>query len=163
MRQEEKMTYVRIDFQLFPGEIVWENPVIHETIPAQYEEVSLWLDENSIWFDEDEDIIEEGSLESDSGIFIRESQEHGFLWFPLPANVRSVSSASVPYALYEQSGHWMAHALPMMSCLVSCYPGVRKIQREAVDSVFRHSICMSGPHDTQEEAVNSLENELKFL
>jgi hypothetical protein len=147
------MNFVRIHFEMSPGISYWGDVEYVSENPSDRDYVRGWLEEG---------VIEEGSLESPQGIFIRESVEHGFLWFRKPEGVDSIGACdNVPYVVYEQIGWWRAYALHLMTLLVSGTPGVRSLRQEKINMIFRHGTRMSQTRGSRQEAIGDLEKNLR--
>ena len=145
--------FVRIRFGLFPGEIHWSSVEYPDSSPSDPDSINFWLDEED---------IQEGAVESPSGIFIRESAEHGYLWFPKPEGVCSIGiHERVVYASYEKANGWQAYALPFMQFLVDGSPGARILSKKKIDWVFQNQFLMSGAHRSELEAIEDLKNSIR--
>lgn len=148
------MAFVRIRFELFPGSVHWSPAVGYpDNFPSEPDEIKYWMDEED---------IQEGVLASPRGIFIRESTEHGHLWFPKPEGVHSIGvHERVVYATYGFSHGWQAYALPFMHLLVDGSPGARILPQRKIDWVFQNQFLMTDTHDSELEAIEDLKNSIR--
>ena len=147
--------FVRAHMELFPGTVMWAEFEMYEELPHVGEGDLRYLYAESIL---------PGAADGNQGAFVRESMEHGFLWFWKPGGVHSFGTEkNIPYAVYEQDGNWGAYALPLMVSLVPPSHGVHVLRKQQIDLVFEQAVRMSGTRKSLQAAVEELKDTLKDL
>jgi hypothetical protein len=152
------MRYATVDFEMFSGASwfgdverrFYEKPEdIHQYVLGRY---SHWLDPEEIH-----------DLTGTSGIFVRQSYEHGALWFAVPEHIHSfhvydglIFSVPQPEAgdAYESDLHLAFHILAGVS------PGIRTVPETLTANVIRSAVPLLMRSSTIEGAIELAQEEI---
>ena len=138
--------FVNISAEIFNGQTLWGSTT-HYT-----------LDERP-HFGEDEAgwtrTVHESAAQSDCGYFVRESWEHGALWFPVPERNEFVGCGEILGALIETRGRYDVYLQFGLEHFIGS-PGIFPVDSAALADVLTHRLPV-GRNLIREDAMAVLE------
>lgn len=155
----------RIDFELFPGEILWGKAEEYYSWEPNDEKdygSTGYVEEKHLEYVYREE-IDQSALRAPQGVYMRSSREHGFLWFQKPVWMEHFGfEKNVPYMVRSVESDWEVHLVPFLGNLIQSPRGmsVFPVTPEKIRSVLDSTVLVGTTRADKELAIDLAKNRL---
>jgi hypothetical protein len=143
-REKIMARFVRLRAELFNGVTYWGGAEYYEAGPGHIHVTEYqrgWVD-----------YIAPGAETSLQGVFLRESGDHGEIWFPCPERTEFVCEGALLASVHRYGSNWDVHIQPTLGLFFTAAGSVFPLSRDAVMTALSHKIRIR-PYGSLEAAV----------